>query len=139
MPQDSQDMQNFLQNLTEVITENKNVPEQTQKQTDVEADSVTDTSAVTVSQDESVPVTVEVSNESGQSDAFAQDSQTGSQPAAEAENSLPAFVDRLTQAFEPGTENAEIRSGFHAGDRRSGSEPYPAFVYCHRQQVWNCS
>ena len=109
VPQDSQDMQNFLQNLTEVITENKNVPEQTQKQTDVEADSVTDTSAVTVSQDESVPVTVEVSNESGQSDAFAQDSQTGSQPAAEAENSLPAFVDRLTQAFEPGTENAEIR------------------------------
>ena len=104
VPQDSQDMQNFLQNLTEVITENKNVPEQTQKQTDVEADSVTDTSAVTVSQDESVPVTVEVSNESGQSDAFAQDSQTGSQPAAEAENSLPAFV-----AFEPGTENAEIR------------------------------
>ena len=71
VPQDSQDMQNFLQNLTEVITENKNVPEQTQKQTDVEADSVTDTSAVTVSQDESVPVTVEVSNESGQSDAFA--------------------------------------------------------------------
>ena len=105
VPQDSQDMQNFLQNLTEVITENKNVPEQTQKQTDVEADSVTDTSAVTVSQDESVPVTVEVSNESGQSDAFAQDSQTGSQPAAEAENSLPAFVDRLTQ----GTENTEIR------------------------------
>ena len=107
--QDSQDMQNFLQNLTEAITENKNVPEQTQKQTDVEADSVTDTSAVTVSQDESVPITVEVSNESGQSDAFAQDSQTGFQPAAEAENSLPAFVDRLTQAFEPGTENAEIR------------------------------
>lgn len=109
VPQDSQDMQNFLQNLTEAITENKNVPEQTQKQTDVEADPVTDTSAVTVSQDESVPVTVEVSNESGQSDAFAQDSQTGSQPAAEPENSLPAFVDRLTQAFEPGTENAEIR------------------------------
>ena len=66
VPQDSQDMQNFLQNLTEVITENKNVPEQTQKQTDVEADSVTDTSAVTVSQYESVPVTVEVSNEYGQ-------------------------------------------------------------------------
>ena len=109
VPQDSQDMQNFLQNLTEVITENKNVPEQTQKQTDVEADSVTDTSAVTVSQDESVPVTVEVSNESGQSDAFAQDSQTGSQPAAEAENSLPAFVDRLTQAFEPVWRNTEIR------------------------------
>ena len=103
VPQNSQDMQSFLQNLTDVIKENKNVPEQTQKQTDVEADSVTDTSAVTVSQDESVPVTVEVSNESGQSDAFAQDSQTGSQPAAEAENSLPAFVDRL------GTENAEIR------------------------------
>lgn len=79
--QDSQDMQNFLQNLTEAITENKNVPEQTKKQTDVEADSVTDTSAVTVSQDESVPITVEVSNESGQSDAFAQDSQTGFQPA----------------------------------------------------------
>ena len=51
VPQDSQDMQNFLQNLTEVITENKNVPEQKQNQTDEETESVTETSAVTVSQD----------------------------------------------------------------------------------------
>lgn len=109
VPQDSPDMQKFLQNLTEAITENKNIPEETQKQTDVETDPAADASAVNASQEESIPVTVEVSDESGQSGAFAQDSQSGSRPAAEAENSLPAFVDRLTQAFEPGTENAEIR------------------------------
>ncbi|CDD35193.1 flagellar hook-length control protein [Roseburia sp. CAG:309] len=109
VPQDSPEMQKFLQNLTETITENKNIPEETQKQTDVETDPAADASAVNASQEESIPVTVEVSDESGQSGAFAQDSQSGSRPAAEAENSLPAFVDRLTQAFEPGTENAEIR------------------------------
>lgn len=105
VPQDSQDMQNFLQNLTEVIKENKNVPEEYEGKENSESDMV----VTSVVSDQNTAVTVEVSNESGQSDAFAQDSQTGSQPAAEAENSLPAFVDRLTQAFEPGTENAEIR------------------------------
>ena len=105
VPQDSQDMQNFLQNLTEVIKENKNVPEEYEGKENSESDMV----VTSVVSDQNTAVTVEVSNESGQSDAFAQDSQTGSQPAAEAENSLPAFVDRLTQAFELGTENAEIR------------------------------
>lgn len=109
VPQDSPDMQKFLQNLTEAMTENQNIPEETQKQTDVETDPAADASAVNASQEESIPITVEVSDESGQSDAFAQDSQSGSRPAAESENALPAFVDRLTQAFEPGTENAEIR------------------------------
>lgn len=105
VPQNSQDMQSFLQNLTEVIKENKNVPEEYEGKENSESDMV----VTSVVSDQNTAVTVEVSNESGQSDAFAQDSQTGSQPAAEAENSLPAFVDRLTQAFEPGTENAEIR------------------------------
>ncbi len=105
VPQNSQDMQNFLQNLTDVIKENKNVPEEYEGKENSESDMV----VTSVVSDQNTAVTVEVSNESGQSDAFAQDSQTGSQPAAEAENSLPAFVDRLTQAFEPGTENAEIR------------------------------
>lgn len=105
VPQDSQDMQSFLQNLTDVIKENKNVPEEYEGKENSESDMV----VTSVVSDQNTAVTVEVSNESGQSDAFAQDSQTGSQPAAEAENSLPAFVDRLTQAFEPGTENAEIR------------------------------
>jgi len=104
-PQNSQDMQSFLQNLTDVIKENKNVPEEYEGKENSESDMV----VTSVVSDQNTAVTVEVSNESGQSDAFAQDSQTGSQPAAEAENSLPAFVDRLTQAFEPGTENAEIR------------------------------
>lgn len=105
VPQNSQDMQSFLQNLTDVIKENKNVPEEYEGKENSESDMV----VTSVVSDQNTAVTVEVSNESGQSDAFAQDSQTGSQPAAEAENSLPAFVDRLTQAFEPGTENAEIR------------------------------
>lgn len=105
VPQNSQDMQNFLQNLTDVIKENKNVPEEYEGKENSESDMV----VTSVVSDQNTAVIVEVSNESGQSDAFAQDSQTGSQPAAEAENSLPAFVDRLTQAFEPGTENAEIR------------------------------
>lgn len=105
VPQNSQDMQNFLQNLTDVIKENKNVPEEYEGKENSESDMV----VTSVVSDQNTAVTVEVSNKSGQSDAFAQDSQTGSQPAAEAENSLPAFVDRLTQAFEPGTENAEIR------------------------------
>lgn len=105
VPQNSQDMQSFLQNLTEVIKENKNVPEEYEGKENSESDMV----VTSVVSDQNTAVTVEVSNESGQSDAFAQDSQTGFQPAAEAENSLPAFVDRLTQAFEPGTENAEIR------------------------------
>lgn len=105
VPQNSQDMQSFLQNLTDVIKENKNVPEEYEGKENSESDTV----VTSVVSDQNTAVTVEVSNESGQSDAFAQDSQTGSQPAAEAENSLPAFVDRLTQAFEPGTENAEIR------------------------------
>lgn len=109
VPQDSQDMQNFLQNLTDVIKETKNVSEEPQKQTDVESDLSTDPAAVTTSQEESVPVTVEVSDESGQSDAFAKDSESASQPMTEREDALPAFVDRLTQAFEPGTESAEIR------------------------------
>lgn len=105
VPQNSQDMQSFLQNLTDVIKENKNVPEEYEGKENSESDMV----VTSVVSDQNTAVTVEVSNESGQSDAFAQDSQTGFQPAAEAENSLPAFVDRLTQAFEPGTENAEIR------------------------------
>ena len=105
VPQNSQDMQSFLQNLTDVIKENKNVPEEYEGKENSESDMV----VTSVVSDQNTAVTVEVSNESGQSDAFAQDSQTGSQPAAEAENSLSAFVDRLTQAFEPGTENAEIR------------------------------
>lgn len=105
VPQNSQDMQSFLQNLTDVIKESKNVPEEYEGKENSESDMV----VTSVVSDQNTAVTVEVSNESGQSDAFAQDSQTGSQPAAEAENSLPAFVDRLTQAFEPGTENAEIR------------------------------
>lgn len=105
VPQNSQDMQSFLQNLTDVIKESKNVPEEYEGKENSESDMV----VTSVVSDQNTAVTVEVSNESGQSDAFAQDSQTGFQPAAEAENSLPAFVDRLTQAFEPGTENAEIR------------------------------
>ena len=71
VPQNSQDMQNFLQNLTDVIKENKNVPEEYEGKENSESDMV----VTSVVSDQNTAVTVEVSNESGQSDAFAQDSQ----------------------------------------------------------------
>ncbi len=100
----SGEMKNFLQNLSQVMDEAKNAAEDTSTKTE----STVETTTTAISADENAKVTVEVSDESGQSDNFAQNSDADSQPMAARDNSLPAFVDRLAQAFEPSGENAEI-------------------------------
>ena len=100
----SGEMKNFLQNLSQVLDEAKNATEDTSTKTE----STVETTTAAISADENAKVTVEVSDESGQSDAFAQNSDTDSQPMAARDNSLPAFVDRLAQAFEPSGESAEV-------------------------------
>ncbi|MGN1206146.1 MAG: flagellar hook-length control protein FliK [Eubacterium sp.] len=102
---ESHEMQHFLNNLSQVLKDAKNVPEDTSIRTDSEAEPIT----TAVPTEESVPVTVEISEEFGETDTFAQNSQSDSQPIVERETSMPAFVDRLAEAFEPNTENAEIR------------------------------
>ena len=108
--EDSQEMQNFLQNLSETLDNFKNVSEKMDVKVTDEQLQKEDAAVVAsvISEEESIPITVEVSDEAGQQGSFENHSDMSSQTSVEQEAPLPVFVEKLTQAFEPNAETAEV-------------------------------